>query len=84
MPMAAPLKGSGTSAAAKRSRMAENKTNTNEKPTAPPKPYSVDSKKLWVFWVFNKATPSTAQFTVISGKKTPSTRYNSGLVFSYR
>ena len=34
----APLNGVGTSAAAKRSRNAANKTNTNEKPTAAPKP----------------------------------------------
>ena len=38
MPMAAPWKGSGTSATFRRSRMAANRTSTREKPTAAPKP----------------------------------------------
>src|SRR5690606_10072334 len=74
MPMAAPLKGTGTSATARRSRMAEKRISTIEKPTAPPKPYRVDSQKLWVLLMFNRATPSTAQLTVISGRKTPRMR----------
>src|SRR5690625_6683765 len=81
MPMAAPLKGVGTSATAMRSRMAENKTSTREKPKAAPKPYKVDSKKPRSRLVFCNATPSTAQLVVMSGRKIPSTRYNKGLVF---
>ena len=38
MPMAEPLNGVGVSAKARRSRIAENRINTNEKPTAAPKP----------------------------------------------
>src|SRR5690625_6222777 len=77
MPMAAPLKGVGTSATAMRSRMAENKTSTREKPKAAPKPYKVDSKKPRSRLVFCNATPSTAQLVVIDRK---STRLNSSHV----
>ena len=38
--------GVGTSAAARRSRSAANNTSTNEKPTAAPKPYTADCKKV--------------------------------------
>ena len=38
IPIAAPWNGSGTSATARRSRMAANNTSTSENPTAAPKP----------------------------------------------
>src|SRR5690625_5525260 len=84
MPMAAPLKGVGTSATAMRSRMAENKTSTREKPKAAPKPYKDDSKKPRSRLVFCNATPSTAQLVVMSGRKIPRTRSNKGLLFSIK
>src|SRR5690606_17580749 len=74
MPMAAPLKGCGTSATARRSRMAENSISTREKPSAAPNPYRDEWKKLLSLAVFCRATPSTAQLVVIRGRKTPSTR----------
>src|SRR5699024_8298826 len=72
--MALPRKGAGTSATARRSRMAAKSTITSEKPTAAEKPYSADCKKLCPRLIFSNATPSTAQLVVISGKKIPSRR----------
>ena len=72
--MALPRKGAGTSATARRSRMAAKRTITSEKPTAAEKPYSADCKKLCPRLIFSNATPSTAQLVVISGKKIPSRR----------
>ncbi|SQJ24396.1 Uncharacterised protein [Salmonella enterica subsp. enterica serovar Heidelberg] len=40
--IALPRKGAGTSATARRSRIAANRTITNEKPTAAENPYSAD------------------------------------------
>ena len=67
MAMAAPSKGCGMSAAAKRSRIAENKINTSEKPAPAQKPYSDDCMKLRSLLAFCSATPSTAQLVVIRG-----------------
>src|SRR5690606_10062586 len=38
------------------SRMAEKRISTIEKPIAPPKPYRVDSQKLWVLLMFMEKT----------------------------
>ena len=66
-PMAEPLSGTGTSATLMRSRIAANSINTSEKPSAAPKPYITDSKKLFCSCTLIRATPSTAQLVVISG-----------------
>ena len=66
--MAAPRNGTGTSATAIRSRMAANSTITSENPTAAPNPYRPDSIRPCRSWMFNSATPNTAQLVVISGR----------------
>jgi hypothetical protein len=78
--IAAPLNGAGTSATVIRSLIAANKMSTKEKPTAAPKPYKIDSINPLAFLILSKATPSTAQFVVIKGRKIPSTLCNRGLV----
>jgi hypothetical protein len=66
--IAAPRKGTGTSAAAMRSRMAEKAISTSEKPAAAPKPKTAASARPWLSCTLSSATPSTAQFVVISGR----------------
>ena len=82
MPMAAPRNGAGTSAMAMRSRRAANSTSTREKPSPAPKPWVVAWRKPYsALLALSRATPRTMQLVVISGRKMPSTRYSSGLVF---
>src|SRR5690606_13740313 len=75
MPMAAPWNERGTSAMAMRSRMAANSTSTREKPRPAAKPLAVAVMKVNSdLLALSRATPSTMQLVVISGRKIPSTR----------
>src|SRR5690606_12226753 len=81
MPMAAPWNERGSSAMAMRSRMAANSTSTREKPRPAAKPLAVAVRKVNSdLLALSRATPSTMQLVVISGRKIPSTRYSRGLV----
>ena len=68
----APAKALGTGARARRVRMPAKSTSTSPKPNAAPKPYSAEVRKSCAFCTLMSATPSTAQFVVISGRKIPS------------
>ncbi len=75
-----PLNNVGTGAPSMRSRRPANSTSTSEKPAAAPKPYRAEVRKVCFFCTFSSATPSTAQFVVISGRKMPRAWYITGLV----
>ena len=76
-----PFIAAGISALSNRSRAAAISTNASAKPSAPPMPLAIASKRVYPLSMFSIVTPKTAQFVVISGRYTPRLLYNDGIVF---
>lgn len=77
-----PLNGAGIAEYSILSLIPASKTNASENPTATAKPFTTVSIKLYPSWILMMATPSTAQFVVIRGRKTPSALYSDGDVLA--
>ena len=70
--MGTPCNAFGTFSSSNRSRRPAKRTSANVNPTATATAYTTASPKLYSFYTKRMATPRTAQFVVISGRKIPS------------